>query len=168
MALRVVKHLRHRLFRCATLLLFVISCYFFFVRWYRRPSTRPRLLVKLPVHWVIGIFIRLWVGCFVQCIQADWFVCYVNEMKFEGCTDNWIGYTFNQAKRDPMEPHWSEWSGWGPCSRTCDGGATYQTRQCVDTVRGCSGKSIRYQICNMQVTIPSCHLFALKFDSITF
>ncbi|XP_045023585.1 ADAMTS-like protein 1 isoform X3 [Daphnia magna] len=54
--------------------------------------------------------------------------------------------------RDPLEPQWSTWSQWAPCSRTCDGGATYQTRRCMDTVRGCgiNGRSIRYQICNMQ------------------
>ena len=65
-----------------------------------------------------------------------------------------------QNKRDHRSPsvseggrEWSDWSEWGPCSRTCDGGATYQTRQCLDTVRGCpNGRGIRYQICNMQVT----------------
>ncbi|EFX85379.1 hypothetical protein DAPPUDRAFT_20190, partial [Daphnia pulex] len=47
---------------------------------------------------------------------------------------------------------WSTWSEWAPCSRTCDGGATYQTRRCMDMVRGCGihERSIRYQICNMQ------------------
>ena len=54
--------------------------------------------------------------------------------------------------RDPLEPEWSTWSQWAPCSRTCDGGATYQTRRCLDNIRGCgAGRSIRYQICNMQV-----------------
>ncbi|XP_046460789.1 protein madd-4-like isoform X13 [Daphnia pulex] len=58
----------------------------------------------------------------------------------------------DQETRDPHEPQWSTWSEWAPCSRTCDGGATYQTRRCMDMVRGCGihERSIRYQICNMQ------------------
>ncbi|XP_022246629.1 ADAMTS-like protein 3 isoform X2 [Limulus polyphemus] len=52
-------------------------------------------------------------------------------------------------KRDEFTMGWSEWSTWGICSRSCDGGVTYQLRQCV-TKTGCSGNSIRYSICNMQ------------------
>lgn len=47
--------------------------------------------------------------------------------------------------------HWSQWSGWGECSRTCDGGAKYQTRRCMrkqsEKFR-CHGPGIRYSTCN--------------------
>ncbi|XP_013413578.1 ADAMTS-like protein 3 isoform X2 [Lingula anatina] len=42
--------------------------------------------------------------------------------------------------------HWSGWSGWSGCSRTCDGGASYQLRRCTDW--SCQGASIRYKTCN--------------------
>ncbi|KAI5709300.1 hypothetical protein M8J76_014865 [Diaphorina citri] len=45
---------------------------------------------------------------------------------------------------------WSDWSDWADCSRSCDGGVTYQVRRC-NAVSGCQGEKIRYQICNMQV-----------------
>uniref|UniRef100_A0A8D8V293 ADAMTS-like protein 1 n=3 Tax=Cacopsylla melanoneura TaxID=428564 RepID=A0A8D8V293_9HEMI len=44
---------------------------------------------------------------------------------------------------------WSDWSDWADCSRSCDGGVTYQVRRC-NSVSGCTGEKIRYQICNMQ------------------
>lgn len=45
---------------------------------------------------------------------------------------------------------WSTWSEWFTCSRTCDGGVTYQLRTC-HSQQGCKGEAIRYKICNMQV-----------------
>ncbi|CAG5116553.1 unnamed protein product, partial [Candidula unifasciata] len=47
--------------------------------------------------------------------------------------------------------HWSDWSSWSECSRTCDGGATYQERKCVrsfDSAEGCEGERFRYTTCN--------------------
>lgn len=44
---------------------------------------------------------------------------------------------------------WSTWSEWSTCSRTCDGGVTYQLRTC-HAPQGCKGDTIRYKICNMQ------------------
>ncbi|KAF6216025.1 hypothetical protein GE061_000362 [Apolygus lucorum] len=38
------------------------------------------------------------------------------------------------------------WSDWSPCSRTCDGGTSFQIRKCPH----CLGPSVRYRICNMQ------------------
>ncbi|BES91442.1 Thrombospondin type 1 domain [Nesidiocoris tenuis] len=38
------------------------------------------------------------------------------------------------------------WSDWSPCSRTCDGGTSFQIRKCAQ----CLGPSVRYRICNMQ------------------
>ncbi|XP_063699657.1 protein madd-4 isoform X2 [Culicoides brevitarsis] len=44
---------------------------------------------------------------------------------------------------------WSTWSEWSTCSRSCDGGVTYQLRIC-HAPQGCKGDAIRYKICNMQ------------------
>nr|XP_024216656.1 ADAMTS-like protein 1 [Halyomorpha halys] len=45
-----------------------------------------------------------------------------------------------------VEGMWSEWS---PCSRTCDGGTSFQIRKCNE-VNGCFGETLRYRLCNMQ------------------
>ncbi|CAL1528734.1 unnamed protein product [Lymnaea stagnalis] len=53
--------------------------------------------------------------------------------------------------------HWSEWSSWSECSRTCDGGATYQERKCVrspDSKDGCEGERFRYSTCNNDPCSP--------------
>ncbi|KAL4227272.1 ADAMTS-like protein 3 [Mactra antiquata] len=47
--------------------------------------------------------------------------------------------------------HWGQWSQWGQCSRTCDGGARYQTRRCLKRRSNkfrCTGETIRYSTCN--------------------
>ncbi|XP_076465390.1 protein madd-4-like [Babylonia areolata] len=47
--------------------------------------------------------------------------------------------------------HWGDWSPWSECSRTCDGGATYQERKCVRSYQrrqGCEGDRYRYNTCN--------------------
>ncbi|XP_065722469.2 papilin isoform X5 [Drosophila suzukii] len=53
---------------------------------------------------------------------------------------------------DPDE--WTPWSSPSDCSRTCGGGVSYQTRECLRTdARGeaiCSGGSRRYFSCNTQ------------------
>jgi hypothetical protein len=49
---------------------------------------------------------------------------------------------------------WSPWSDWSTCSRTCDGGASYQLRRC-NSPAGCKGEAVRYKICNMQVMTTS-------------
>ncbi|KAF2367242.1 Thrombospondin type-1 (TSP1) repeat [Trinorchestia longiramus] len=43
---------------------------------------------------------------------------------------------------------WSQWSEWSECSRTCDGGASVQSRRCLQ-LAGCPGDSVRYQLCNL-------------------
>ncbi|XP_071086496.1 protein madd-4-like isoform X1 [Haliotis cracherodii] len=54
--------------------------------------------------------------------------------------------------------HWGKWSKWSACSRTCDGGATYQMRKCMRSYRSvqydCTGKSIRYATCNNEPCAP--------------
>lgn len=47
---------------------------------------------------------------------------------------------------------WSTWSEWATCSRTCDGGITFQLRRC-HSPQGCKGDAVRYKICNMQVSL---------------
>ncbi|XP_025078114.1 ADAMTS-like protein 1 isoform X1 [Pomacea canaliculata] len=53
--------------------------------------------------------------------------------------------------------YWGEWSAWSECSRTCDGGATYQERKCIRSFhsrQGCEGDRYRYDTCNTQVCPP--------------
>lgn len=50
--------------------------------------------------------------------------------------------------------YWSEWSGWSECSRECDGGARFKTRQCLQKRRHwhtCPGEHIGYATCNNEV-----------------
>ncbi|KAK3927661.1 ADAMTS-like protein 3 [Frankliniella fusca] len=60
-----------------------------------------------------------------------------------------------QARRQwPSSRGWSTWSDWSTCSRTCDGGASYQLRRCKSPA-GCRGEAMRYKICNMQPCMDS-------------
>ncbi|XP_076443414.1 protein madd-4-like [Babylonia areolata] len=61
--------------------------------------------------------------------------------------------------------HWDGWSSWSECSRTCDGGATYQERKCIrsyHTREGCEGERYRYNICNIQPCPPEAQDFRSK------
>lgn len=53
------------------------------------------------------------------------------------------------GRRSSSDRFWSPWSAWSTCSRTCDGGVSYQLRRCRSN-SGCHGDTIRYKICNMQ------------------
>ncbi|KAG2465273.1 ATS16 metalloproteinase, partial [Polypterus senegalus] len=55
--------------------------------------------------------------------------------------------------------HWSDWSKWSTCSRTCGSGVTYRERQCnnprpVYGGRFCEGSSRVYKLCNTQMCDP--------------
>ncbi|XP_077454766.1 A disintegrin and metalloproteinase with thrombospondin motifs 16 isoform X1 [Stigmatopora argus] len=55
----------------------------------------------------------------------------------------------------PQHGHWSEWSAWSICSRTCQSGVTYRDRQCnnprpVYGGKFCEGSSRSYKLCNTQ------------------
>lgn len=58
--------------------------------------------------------------------------------------------------------YWGPWSPWSECSRTCDGGATYQERKCIRSYlsqEGCDGDRYNYSTCNTQV----CPVGAMRF-----
>ncbi|CAC5396232.1 unnamed protein product [Mytilus coruscus] len=46
----------------------------------------------------------------------------------------------------------NEWSGFGPCSRTCGGGIQSRHRSCIETrrIESCQGKKTEYRTCNTQ------------------
>ncbi|GLV43482.1 no long nerve cord [Carabus blaptoides fortunei] len=60
-------------------------------------------------------------------------------------------------KVDSRSNGWTTWSEWSTCSRSCDGGVTYQLRRCTSQA-GCRGEPVRYKICNMQ-PCPESHDF---------
>ncbi|XP_070177098.1 protein madd-4-like [Littorina saxatilis] len=56
-----------------------------------------------------------------------------------------------------MGDYWGNWSTWSECSRTCDGGATYQERKCIrsyHSMLGCEGDRYRYNTCNTNSCPP--------------
>ncbi|CAH1991462.1 unnamed protein product [Acanthoscelides obtectus] len=75
----------------------------------------------------------------------------------------------DQILRKPSKPmgEWSDWDSWSPCSRSCGGGITQQTRHCVNRpaesrlikrrrgrrqsvrpIGGCVGLYKRVRLCN--------------------
>lgn len=53
----------------------------------------------------------------------------------------------------PIDGGWNNWSEWGPCSRSCGGGVSIQTRECdhPPPAHGgsfCVGQRARYKTCN--------------------
>lgn len=61
---------------------------------------------------------------------------------------------------------WTSWGPWSPCSRSCDGGVSTQTRKCLYKA-GCNGPDKNYRICNMQVCYNikfTCFLHLVTMD----
>ncbi|XP_025061578.1 A disintegrin and metalloproteinase with thrombospondin motifs 16 isoform X2 [Alligator sinensis] len=55
----------------------------------------------------------------------------------------------------PTHGHWSDWSSWSPCSRTCGGGISRRERQCTNPRpshggKFCEGSTRVMKICNSQ------------------
>ncbi|XP_030639093.1 A disintegrin and metalloproteinase with thrombospondin motifs 16 [Chanos chanos] len=55
----------------------------------------------------------------------------------------------------PVHGHWSAWSGWSSCSRSCETGVTYRERHCNNPRpmyggRFCEGSSRSYKMCNTE------------------
>ncbi|XP_070578826.1 papilin-like isoform X2 [Ptychodera flava] len=57
------------------------------------------------------------------------------------------------ARQAPGD-YWEDWGEYGPCSRTCGGGVSYQERKCrssrTDGGASCVGPSRNYRSCNIQ------------------
>ncbi|KAJ3646138.1 hypothetical protein Zmor_023740 [Zophobas morio] len=57
--------------------------------------------------------------------------------------------------QNPQDGGWSNWSPWGPCSRSCGTGVQFRTRKCNNPTPSnggnvCEGISEKWRICNNQ------------------
>uniref|UniRef100_A0A5F8G1Q7 A disintegrin and metalloproteinase with thrombospondin motifs 18 n=1 Tax=Monodelphis domestica TaxID=13616 RepID=A0A5F8G1Q7_MONDO len=73
---------------------------------------------------------------------------------------------FGEHGPRPIHGHWSEWSAWSECTRTCGGGVTQQERHCTNPKpqhggKFCSGSSRLYQLCN----VHPCQTNSMDFRS---
>nr|XP_005556624.1 PREDICTED: A disintegrin and metalloproteinase with thrombospondin motifs 16 [Macaca fascicularis] len=55
----------------------------------------------------------------------------------------------------PTHGHWSDWSSWSPCSRTCGGGVSHRSRLCTNPKpshggKFCEGSTRTLKLCNTQ------------------
>ncbi|XP_007653712.2 A disintegrin and metalloproteinase with thrombospondin motifs 16 [Ornithorhynchus anatinus] len=55
----------------------------------------------------------------------------------------------------PTHGHWSDWSHWSPCSRTCGGGVSHRDRHCTNPRpshggKFCEGSTRMLKLCNSQ------------------
>nr|XP_019598944.1 PREDICTED: A disintegrin and metalloproteinase with thrombospondin motifs 16 isoform X1 [Rhinolophus sinicus] len=55
----------------------------------------------------------------------------------------------------PTHGHWSDWSSWSPCSRTCGGGVSHRDRLCTNPRpshggKFCEGSTRTLKLCNRQ------------------
>ncbi|XP_025201047.1 ADAMTS-like protein 1 isoform X1 [Melanaphis sacchari] len=83
------------------------------------------------------------------CNTQDFNMLIITLVLILSTTRAWDSANSNTSYMDDYENSWSPWSEWSSCSRTCDGGATYQLRRC-NAVVGCKGHHVRYKICNME------------------
>ncbi|XP_062328830.1 A disintegrin and metalloproteinase with thrombospondin motifs 15-like [Osmerus eperlanus] len=66
-----------------------------------------------------------------------------------GCTHR------NNTSQPKVDGRWGKWGGFGPCSRTCGGGAQLARRECDHPApehggKFCQGLRIRYRSCNLE------------------
>ncbi|XP_057363933.1 hemicentin-1 isoform X3 [Manis pentadactyla] len=69
------------------------------------------------------------------------------------CEGSDVQSDFCNSDPCPIHGNWSPWSGWGTCSRTCDGGQMRRYRACDDPHpsnggRACGGPDSQTQRCN--------------------
>ena len=53
-------------------------------------------------------------------------------------------------------PYWSQWSEFGPCTVSCEGGTQVRGRECINGEAGdvgCDGSNLESQNCNDRVYI---------------
>ncbi|XP_027724801.1 A disintegrin and metalloproteinase with thrombospondin motifs 16 [Vombatus ursinus] len=67
----------------------------------------------------------------------------------------------------PTHGHWSDWSSWSPCSRTCGGGISHRDRHCTNPRpshggKFCEGSTRTLKLCNSQ----SCPQNSIDFRTI--
>ncbi|KAF4077273.1 hypothetical protein AMELA_G00206130, partial [Ameiurus melas] len=54
-----------------------------------------------------------------------------------------------------QDGHWGQWTKFGSCSRTCEGGVRFRTRECNNPIpanggRTCYGNNYEFQLCNTE------------------
>nr|XP_005290755.1 hemicentin-1 isoform X1 [Chrysemys picta bellii] len=69
------------------------------------------------------------------------------------CEGNDVQIDFCNSDPCPIHGNWGPWSGWGTCSRTCNGGQMRRYRTCdnprpVNGGRACAGADTQIQRCN--------------------
>ncbi|XP_012591877.2 hemicentin-1 [Microcebus murinus] len=72
------------------------------------------------------------------------------------CEGSDVQSDFCNSDPCPTHGHWSPWSGWGTCSRTCNGGQMRRHRVCdnprpANGGRACGGPDSQIQRCNTDV-----------------
>ncbi|XP_030854406.1 papilin isoform X3 [Strongylocentrotus purpuratus] len=56
----------------------------------------------------------------------------------------------HRIARQAPESGWGEWGIWSACSRSCEGGVSYQERQCIPGPGLCVGPQRNYRSCQIQ------------------
>ncbi|XP_077995776.1 papilin-like isoform X2 [Glandiceps talaboti] len=66
----------------------------------------------------------------------------------------WSDDKVNRVVRQATQDHWGPWGEFGPCSRSCGGGVSYQKRGCItartDGGHSCVGPDKNFRSCNIQ------------------
>ncbi|OWF34851.1 Hemicentin-1 [Mizuhopecten yessoensis] len=67
------------------------------------------------------------------------------------CSESWVDYQDCNTHNCPVDGFFLEWTAWGSCDVTCDGGFQLRTRECNDPLYGgasCVGDYNQTQDCN--------------------
>jgi len=110
-----------------------------------------------------------------KCTNGDKNVCYDLDDK-ECIGEAYTNYIYKVGDIKPiLDGGWSDWSGWSPCSKSCDTGEHQRTRSCTNpppTNGGtdCNGHSEETKECNTEKCYGVCNKkldIALALDSST-